>query len=45
MKEDKLVDKSNIQTISHILMRDPDTGEIIMQKRDDQPKRETNDSK
>ena len=44
-KEDKLVDKSNVKTISHILMRDPDTGETIMQKIDDQPKRETNESR
>ncbi len=38
-------DKSNIQIISHILIRDPDSGETILKKRDVQKNEEKQDDR
>ncbi len=34
MNSDQVDDKNNVTIISHILIRDPDTGEVIVKKRD-----------
>lgn len=45
MTEDNgLVDETNVMTISHILIRDPDTGDIILHQRDKEQKKEKDDN-
>jgi hypothetical protein len=34
MKTEPTIDKSNVTIISHILIRDPDSGEILVKQRD-----------
>ena len=34
MNSDQVDDKNNVTIISHILIRDTDTGEVIVKKRD-----------
>ena len=37
MNEPKLIDKANVKSISHILITDPDTKQVIVNKRDVHP--------
>lgn len=38
----KEIDVGKVTTICHISLRDPDSGEIILRKRDEQPLKEKN---
>jgi hypothetical protein len=43
-KNDELLDPSNVNVIGHLIIRDPDTGKVILRQRDKESKK-NNDNK
>lgn len=41
-KDDELLDPTNVIVIGHLVIRDPDTGKIILRQRDKESKKNDN---